>query len=65
MGLGQRHRYQVRQLVGACNSRPASEVTKAVGAFVEEINSRFGGSVAALTKDHEAISAASGVAARG
>jgi hypothetical protein len=31
-------RYQVRQLVGACNSRPAPEVAKAVGAFVEEIN---------------------------
>ena len=36
-------RYQVRQLVGACNSRPAPEVTKAVGAFVEEINNGFGG----------------------
>ena len=31
-------RYQVRQLVGACNSRPAPEVAKAVGTFVEEIN---------------------------
>jgi hypothetical protein len=31
-------RYQVRQLVGACNSRPTPEVTKAVGTFVEEIN---------------------------
>ena len=30
-------RYQVRQLVGACNSRPAPEVAKAVGTFVEEI----------------------------
>ena len=33
-------RYQVRQLVGACNSRPAPEVAKAVGTFVEEINNR-------------------------
>ena len=31
-------RYQVRQLVGPCNSRPAPEVAKAVGTFVEEIN---------------------------
>ena len=38
MGIGQRSRYQVRQLVGACNSRPAPEVAKAVGTFVEEIN---------------------------
>ena len=33
-------RYQVRQLVGTCNSRPAPEVAKAVGNFVEEINNR-------------------------
>jgi len=31
-------RYQVRQLHGACNSRPAPEVTRAVGSFVEEIS---------------------------
>ena len=37
-GAGQRRRYQVSQLVGACNSRPAPEVVKAVGTFVEEIN---------------------------
>ena len=36
--IGQRSRYQVSQLVGARNSRPASEVVKAVGTFVEEIN---------------------------
>ena len=30
--------YQVRQLVGARNSRTASGVSKAVGTFVEEIN---------------------------
>ena len=36
-GNGQRRRYQVSQLVGACNSRPAPEVVKAVGTFVEEI----------------------------
>ena len=58
-------RYQVRQLVGTCNSRPAPEVAKAVGTFVEEINNRLGGSGASLTKDHEAISTASAVAARG
>ena len=28
------------QLVGARNSRPAPEVAKAVGTFVEEINNR-------------------------
>jgi PcfJ-like protein len=33
-------RYQVRQLAGPCNARPAVEVTKAVGRFVEEINNR-------------------------
>jgi hypothetical protein len=65
MGIGQRRRYQMRQLVGACNSRPAPEVAKAVGAFVEEINNGFCGSGASLTKDHEAISAANAVAARG
>jgi hypothetical protein len=58
-------RYQVRQLVGTCNSRPAPAVAKAVGTFVEEINNRFGGSEASLTKDHEAISTASVVTARG
>ncbi len=31
-------RYQVRQLLGVCNSRPAPEIAKAVGTFVEEIN---------------------------
>jgi hypothetical protein len=44
--LGKRHidykwgtsRYQVRQLVGTCNSRPARGVANAVGIFVEEIN---------------------------
>ena len=39
-GIGQRSRYQVSQLVGARNSRPAPEVVKAVGTFVEEINNR-------------------------
>ena len=58
-------RYQVRQLVGTCNSRPAPEVVKAVGTFVEEINDRLSGSGASLTNDHEAISTASAVAARG
>jgi PcfJ-like protein len=33
-----RNRYQVHQLVAACNSRPAPEVAKAVGTFVEDIN---------------------------
>ena len=37
-GNGQRRRYQVSQLVGACNSRLAPDVVKAVGTFVEEIN---------------------------
>ena len=37
-GNGQRSRYQVGQLVGARNSRPAPEVVKVVGTFVEEIN---------------------------
>ena len=36
-GIGQHSRYQVSQLVGARNSRPAPEVAKAVGTFVEEI----------------------------
>jgi PcfJ-like protein len=31
--------YRVGQLVGTCNSRPAPEVAKAVGTFVEEISS--------------------------
>ena len=35
-----RSRYQVGQLVGARNSRPAPEVVKVVGTFVEEINNR-------------------------
>ena len=39
-GIGQRSRYQVGQLVGARNSRPAPEVVKVVGTFVEEINNR-------------------------
>ena len=39
-GIGQRSRYQVSQLGGARNSRPAPEVAKAVGTFVEEINNR-------------------------
>jgi hypothetical protein len=38
--IGQRSRYQVGQLVGARNSRPAPEVVKVVGTFVEEINNR-------------------------
>ena len=37
-GIAQRSRYQVGQLVGARNSRPAPEIVKAVGTFVEEIN---------------------------
>jgi hypothetical protein len=37
-GIGQHSRYQVSQLVGARNSRPAPEVAKVVGTFVEEIN---------------------------
>jgi PcfJ-like protein len=39
-GIGQRSRYQVGQLVGARNSRPAPEEVKVVGTFVEEINNR-------------------------
>ena len=39
-GTGQRRRYGRNQLVGARNSRPAPEVVKAVGTFVEEINNR-------------------------
>jgi hypothetical protein len=39
-GIGQRSRYQVSQLVGARNSRPAPELAKVVGTFVEEINNR-------------------------
>ena len=39
-GIGQHSRYQVSQLVGARNSRPAPKVAKAVGTFVEEINNR-------------------------
>ena len=40
--IGQRSRYQVSQLVGARNSRPATKVLKVVGTFVEEINNRVG-----------------------
>jgi hypothetical protein len=59
-------RYQVRQLVGACNSRPAPEVAKAVDTFVEEINNRFGASGASPTpRAHGPISTASAVSARG
>jgi hypothetical protein len=36
--IGQRNRYQLGQLVGPRNSRPAPEVVKIVGTFVEEIN---------------------------
>ena len=39
-GTGPGHGFQVSQLVGARNSRPAPEVAKAVGTFVEEINNR-------------------------
>jgi hypothetical protein len=39
-GNGQRSRYQVGQLVGWRNSRPAPEVAKIVGTFVEEVNNR-------------------------
>jgi PcfJ-like protein len=39
-GNEQRRRYQVDQLVGPRNSRPAPEVVKAVGTFVEEVNNR-------------------------
>jgi hypothetical protein len=39
-GIGQRRRYGVHQLVGPRNSRPAPEVVKVVGTFVEEINNR-------------------------
>jgi hypothetical protein len=38
--IGQHSRYQVSQLGGARNSRPAPEVVKVVGTFVEEINNR-------------------------
>ena len=40
-GIAQRSRYQVSQLVGPRNSRPAPEIVKAVGTFVEEINNRL------------------------
>jgi len=39
--IGQHSRYQVSQLGGARNSRPAPEVVKVVGTFVEEINNRL------------------------
>ena len=39
--IGQHSRYQVGELVGARNSRPAPEAAKAVGTFVEEINNRL------------------------
>ncbi len=38
--IGQRNRYQVSQLVGPRNSRPAPELVKVVGTFIEEINNR-------------------------
>ena len=38
--IGQHSRYQVSQLGGARNSRPAPEVAEAVGTCVEEINNR-------------------------
>jgi hypothetical protein len=57
-------RYQVRQTVGARNSRPTPELTKAVAIFVEEINDRIGASRATPTKDHDAISNAVAVATR-
>ena len=38
---GQRSRYQVDQLVGPRNARPAPEVVKAVGTFVEGVNNRL------------------------
>ena len=41
MPEGRQHsRYQVSQLGGARNSRPAPEVVKVVSTFVEEINNR-------------------------
>jgi PcfJ-like protein len=58
-------RYQVRQLVGTCNSRPVPEVVKAVGTFVDEINDCLSGSEASPTNDHELISTASAVVASG
>ena len=64
-GNGQRRRYQVGQLVGARNSRPAPEVVKAVGTFVAEINDRLSGSGASLTNDDEVISTADAAAASG
>jgi PcfJ-like protein len=54
-------RYQVRQLVGTCNSRPATEIAKAAATFVEEINNRIGGCKAFLANDREAIPAANAV----
>jgi hypothetical protein len=39
-GIGQHSRYEASQLVGPRNSRPAAEIVKAVGTFVEEINNR-------------------------
>jgi hypothetical protein len=43
-------RYRVRQLAGTCNSRPAAEVVKAVGTFVEEISGPFLSSPIGLTQ---------------
>jgi PcfJ-like protein len=42
-GIGPRSRYQVSQLVGTRNSRPAPEVAKVVGIFLAEINNRVRG----------------------
>jgi hypothetical protein len=53
--------YQVRQLVGTCNSRPAPKVAKAVGTFVDEINDRLGGSGAAVTGAHDELTTTSAV----
>jgi hypothetical protein len=56
--------YRVRQLVGACNTRPAPNVARAVATFVEEINNRSvsenNGRLAGAspTKDQEVTSAA-------
>lgn len=62
--------FQVRQFVGACNSRPAPKVGKAVATFVEEINnrvisennSRLAGAEASITGDDGAISTANAAA---
>jgi hypothetical protein len=54
--------YQVRQLVGTCNSRPAPKVAKAVGTFVDEINDRLRGSAAARAHGELATTSTAGVA---